>query len=70
MSTPYRPEWACKHYGDYEHDWLDCPECLEAYEWYLEMEHDREPPLAELPAVEEAKPPPIHPGDGDRRPDG
>lgn len=27
-----KPTWACRRYGDYEHDWLSCYECLEAYE--------------------------------------
>ena len=31
-----KPSWGCKRWGDYEHDWLDCHECLEAYELYLE----------------------------------
>jgi len=31
-----RPSWACQRYGDWEHDWMDCPECLAAYErWML-----------------------------------
>jgi len=35
----YRPPWSCDRWGDYEHDWLDCPECLEQYEqWQSEME--------------------------------
>lgn len=35
-----RPEWACLRYGSHEHDWLDCPECLETYEQWLEGEPD------------------------------
>lgn len=31
-----KPSWGCRRWGDYEHDWLDCHECLEAYELYLE----------------------------------
>lgn len=31
-SNDYVPHWACRQWGQYEHDWLDCPECLEAYE--------------------------------------
>ncbi len=27
-----RPSWACSQYGGYEHDWLDCPDCVKAYE--------------------------------------
>jgi hypothetical protein len=30
------PSWACKQWGNYEHDWLDCPDCLQGYETYLE----------------------------------
>jgi hypothetical protein len=30
------PIWACKMYGYYEHDWLDCPECITEYEKWLE----------------------------------
>lgn len=32
----YRPPWACSQYGHYEHDWLDCPDCVAAYEEDLE----------------------------------
>lgn len=31
-----KPVWSCNVYGAYEHDWLDCPECVEEYERYLE----------------------------------
>lgn len=31
------PRWACKKYGDYEHDWLDCPECIAGYEAWQDM---------------------------------
>jgi hypothetical protein len=34
----YVPDWACRRYGDYEHDWLDCPECLATYEAVSEVE--------------------------------
>lgn len=37
------PTWACDSYGDYEHDWLYCPDCVEGYERYLELEHRAEP---------------------------
>jgi len=38
-SLLYIPLWACKNWGNWEHDWLDCPECLEAYEkWNEEKE--------------------------------
>lgn len=30
------PTWACPKWGDWEHDWLDCPECCKAYEQYME----------------------------------
>jgi hypothetical protein len=30
------PSWACKQWGQYEHDWLDCFDCLNGYEVYLE----------------------------------
>jgi hypothetical protein len=36
MTDNYVPIWACSQWGQYEHDWLDCPECNEAYEKYLE----------------------------------
>lgn len=32
------PPWACSQWGQYEHDWLDCPDCLQAYEKHLEDE--------------------------------
>ena len=43
---PNIPHWACRHWGDYEHDWMDCPECLEGYEKYLEDSAD--PPTTKL----------------------
>lgn len=36
-TTDMKPEWSCEHYGDYEHDWLDCPECIAGYEAWLEV---------------------------------
>lgn len=36
----HRPDWACRQWGQYEHDWLDCPDCLAAYEHWLEQEHE------------------------------
>ena len=30
--VPSRPVWACPRWGEWEHDWLDCPACLEAYD--------------------------------------
>ena len=36
------PPWACRQWGSYEHDWLDCPECLELYEKWLEEGHESE----------------------------
>lgn len=33
-----RPEWACPNWGQWEHDWLDCPEYLAGYEKTLERE--------------------------------
>jgi hypothetical protein len=38
MSEYTPPDWACSNWGNYEHDWLDCMECLEGYETWLEME--------------------------------
>jgi hypothetical protein len=32
----YVPPWACSRWGGYGHDWLDCDQCLTAYEEYLE----------------------------------
>lgn len=29
------PRWACTRYGGYEHDWLDCPECLANYDAWV-----------------------------------
>jgi hypothetical protein len=39
---PQPPSWACKRWGQWEHDWLDCPDCIEAYE--AELESDQGPP--------------------------
>ena len=44
MSTDAPPAWACSQWGQYEHDWLDCPACLAAYETYLETEPMRDAP--------------------------
>lgn len=27
-----KPKWACKQWGNYEHDWMDCPDCVREYE--------------------------------------
>lgn len=37
--TGYAPPWACRRYGDWEHDWLDCVECQQEYERFLDMEN-------------------------------
>jgi len=34
---PYIPPWACRRWGDYEHDWIDCVECNKNYEKYVEQ---------------------------------
>jgi hypothetical protein len=26
------PSWACERWGQYEHDWLDCLDCLANYD--------------------------------------
>jgi hypothetical protein len=33
----YKPIWACSQWGNWEHDWLNCFDCLEGYESYLEV---------------------------------
>lgn len=33
-----RPKWSCERYGSHEHDWMDCPECVEGYEKSMETE--------------------------------
>lgn len=38
---PYVPEWACRRWGGYEHDWLDCVDCQVNYEGYLEENINR-----------------------------
>lgn len=35
----HRPVWACYEWGQYEHDWINCPACLELYESWLEGLH-------------------------------
>lgn len=37
-----KPDWGCSQWGQHEHDWLDCPRCLDAYEKYLEDDHEEE----------------------------
>jgi hypothetical protein len=32
------PDWACSQWGAYEHDWLDCPDCVAKYEEQLDSE--------------------------------
>ena len=35
----YVPVWACRQWGGYEHDWMDCDECVEGYEnWIYDQE--------------------------------
>lgn len=29
------PVWACEDWGQYEHDWIDCCECIKEYEIWL-----------------------------------
>jgi hypothetical protein len=36
MPNVTTPSWACPQWGHYEHDWLDCPDCLAAYERFME----------------------------------
>ena len=43
----YIPPWACKHWGGYEHDWLDCSDCIEEYEKWLENPEKYEANLME-----------------------
>jgi hypothetical protein len=50
---PYVPEWACRRWGGYEHDWLDCMDCQANYEVYLEENESR----VEADAT---NPPPAH----------
>jgi len=33
----FKPHWACKEYGNYEHDWMDCPDCVDGYEKQQEI---------------------------------
>ncbi len=35
---PARPDWACAHWGEWEHDWLECPACLAGYDRQNEEE--------------------------------
>lgn len=42
-----RPEWACNEWGNPEHDWHDCPDCVAAYEIVIEQAQED----AELDAV-------------------
>ena len=52
MHEDFIPEWACPHWGQYEHDWLECYECLMGYEsslseeqaWLDEQEKHLSPP--------------------------
>jgi hypothetical protein len=50
---PYVPPWACQRWGGYEHDWLDCMDCLANYEVYLE-EHEREHPTPSAEDINES----------------
>lgn len=40
MSENLKPDWACPKYGDHEHDWLECPECLDGYDQWSEQPVD------------------------------
>jgi hypothetical protein len=35
-----KPNWACPQWGNHEHDWLDCPDCVDAYEHELDLENE------------------------------
>jgi hypothetical protein len=32
----HAPRWACSQWGSSGHDWMDCPECVKAYEAWIE----------------------------------
>jgi len=34
------PVWACSQYGQSGHDWIDCPECNEMYEAWLDSHEE------------------------------
>ena len=38
----YVPVWACQRWGWYEHDWMDCEECVEGYENWLRDVNDKQ----------------------------
>jgi hypothetical protein len=40
--TNNQPEWACSAWSHAEHNWLDCPECLLAYEMLIEKAQEWE----------------------------
>lgn len=54
MSDDYVPLWACSRFGGIEHDWLDCPECQERYERYLESLYADVATLGEVHRILEA----------------
>jgi hypothetical protein len=37
-----KPSWGCDRYGDWEHDWMDCPACVAAYERWLDEDRPHE----------------------------
>jgi len=45
------PEWACPQWGQYEHDWLDCPDCIAAYEAWLEACQKEEEESDDVPGM-------------------
>lgn len=34
------PQWACDQWGTWEHDWLDCVECRNAYADYQRAQEE------------------------------
>ena len=42
MAEDHKPSWACSQWGNCGHDWLNCFDCLERYESYLEQDHNPE----------------------------
>ena len=31
-SYEHSPTWSCSRWGEHEHDWLECPDCVKEYE--------------------------------------
>lgn len=44
MSSPQLPDWACESFGEWRHDWIDCPVCVAGFEAWTEARQQEPDP--------------------------